>query len=586
VLNQPCGGRGTCRKCGVRLVSGGGQGTAADQKAFSPEELAAGWRLACQTSVRGPMTVDLPQSALLPSFHQILTAATTRESPAMLDPAARKQYVELPLPSLEDDASDTARLERALGPLRVDLDLLRELPNRLRECGFHGTAVISGDELIDFEPLDTRSDLLAVATDIGTTTLVGALLDLRTGGELAVTSRLNPQRRFGDDVLSRIAHASRGGEQLKELSEAVVGAVDEMIGELCAQTGVERRRIYDLTFAGNTTMQQLLCRVDPGPLGRMPFVPGIGRGMKFAAAELGLHIHPRGTAYILPIIGGFVGGDTTAGMLAADIAEAEGPTLFVDIGTNGEIVLCANGKLTAASTAAGPAFEGARISQGTSGRAGAIEKVVVDGRLRIHAIGDVRPMGICGSGLIDAAAVLLRHGLLSPRGQLKTPEELPEDALPDLKRRLIMHEGQLAFQLAEADRTAIGRPIVLTGRDIRELQLACGAIRAGIAILLRRAGLKPEDLADVWIGGGFGSFIRRDNAQRIGLLPWDVPRHRIRCLGNTSLAGARLTALSLPARQKAEDIARRTSHVDLATDREFQATFAESLTFPDEKVIS
>jgi uncharacterized 2Fe-2S/4Fe-4S cluster protein (DUF4445 family) len=289
----------------------------------------------------------------------------------------------------------------------------------------------------------------------------------------------------------------------------------------------------------------------------------------------------RARAYVLPVIGGFVGGDTVAGILATSLADARGPTLFVDIGTNGEIVLCAGGKLSAASTAAGPAFEGARISQGMRGSTGAIEKVVVDDRLRANVIGNVPPIGLCGSGLIDTAAELLRHGLLTPRGRLQTPDQLPDALLPDLLQRVILHEGQVGFLLASAAETGDGRPIVLTQRDIRELQLATGAIRAGIAILLRRAGLEPGDLEAVLIGGGFGNFIRRSNAQRIGLLPWGIARHSISYQGNTSLAGARLTALSRQARRIAEDLARRTEHVDLSTDRDFHATFAESMVFPD-----
>ena len=324
-----------------------------------------------------------------------------------------------------------------------------------------------------------------------------------------------------------------------------------MIGQLCSQAGIPRGRIYEIAFAGNTTMQQLLCGVDTSALGEVPFAPATGRALTFPAVELGLHIHPRGSAYVMPVIGGFVGGDTVAGVLATGMAEADGPTLFVDIGTNGEIVLQAGGKLRAASTAAGPAFEGARISCGMRGCTGAIEKVVVDGRLRTNVIGNVPPVGLCGSGLIDVAAELLRHGLLTPQGRLQTPDQLPSDVLPDLAQRLVLHEGKVAFLLAGAADIPVcpgsgmsARPIVLTQRDLRELQLATGAIRAGIAILLRQAGLGPKDLRQVLIGGGFGNFIRRSNAQRIGLLPCEIEHRRIRYMGNTSLAGARLAALS------------------------------------------
>jgi uncharacterized 2Fe-2S/4Fe-4S cluster protein (DUF4445 family) len=481
-----------------------------------------------------------------------------------------------------------------------------------------------------------------VAVDVGTTTLVSALLELPGGRELAVASRLNPQTRFGDDVLSRIVHTQETPGGLDDLQRTVLRAVDEMVGELCAVARVARERIYEIVFSGNTTMQHLLCGIDPQSLAQVPFVSTMGRGLLLPAAELwgggagkgdrhllperpfgcfaqkvpvpfsgfSGSIHPRGRAYVLPVIGGFVGGDTVAGMLATGITDTRGPTLFVDIGTNGEIVLWANGKLTAASTAAGPAFEGARIAQGMRGSTGAIEKVVVDGHLRINVIGNAPPVGLCGSGLIDVAAELLRHGLLTPQGRLLPREQLPADVLPDLAERVVdesvgqvanlpgnvgqvanLPEGSrqvsnlphVAFLLASASETGNGRPILLTQRDVRELQLASGAIRAGITILLRRAGLRPGDLQGVLIGGGFGNFIRRSNAQRIGLLPAEVERRRIRYQGNTSLAGARLVALSRQARQTAEDLARRTEHVDLSSDRDFHATFAESMLFPSEE---
>ncbi|MBU4271722.1 MAG: DUF4445 domain-containing protein [Planctomycetes bacterium] len=601
LIDVPCGGEGTCGKCRLIVASGDAEPTTIERKWFSDEELQAGWRLACQSAVDGPAEVDIPSVSLATVEQKILVRYREKKvselfsgkrvltpfSDPFSDSPVRKQYVELPSPTRGDDLPDALRLERALGvgPLAMDVSLLRELSARLREAGFRGTAVLAGDRLLDFEIGNTEADAFAVAVDLGTTTLAGELMDLGTGSEWATTARLNPQTRFGDDVLSRILHAREKPDGLARLQEAVVSAVDEMIGELCLQAGVPRQRVYELAVAGNTTMQQLLCGVDPGPLGEVPFVPTGGRGVSCPAAELGVHIHPRGGGYVMPAIGGFVGGDTVAGLLATGLADVEGPALFVDIGTNGEIVLLADGRLLAASTAAGPAFEGARISRGMRGGPGAIEKVVVEGRLRINVIGDVPPAGICGSGLIDAAAELLRHRLLGCEGRLRTPDQcvpLAEPVPPDLARRVVLHDGQVSFLLADEAETADRRPIVLTQRDIRELQLASGAIRAGIAVLLRRAGLEPKDLELVLIGGGFGNFIRRGNAQRIGLLPTEIERRRIRYMGNTSLAGARLAALSRQARRAAEEFARRAEHVDLSTDPDFSRAFAEAMIFPEE----
>ena len=656
VLEAPCGGEGLCGKCRVIVASGTGEPTAAERDWLSAEELQAGWRLACQSAVCGPMEVEIPPVFQAAAEHKILVHAEGESGTGSLygnSPEAgtdaqrwsshkanlsrflpvRKQYVELPPPTRGDDLPDLLRLERALdvtggadisvGPsadalrgrqeclphlgdkcgLEVPVSLLREIPARLRQAEFCGTAVLASRRLLDFEPGNTEAEALAVALDVGTTTLVGTLLDLGTGSQWAVNARLNPQTRFGDNVLSRILHARQEPAGLRQLHEAITAALDEMIGELCRQAGVPRDRVYEVTVAGNTTMQQLLAGVDPSPLGEVPFVPAGGRGLACLAADLGIHIHPRGGGYLMPVIGGFVGGDTVAGILATGLADAEKPTLLVDIGTNGEIVLAAGGKLSAASTAAGPAFEGARISCGMRGSTGAIEKVVVDapvgqvanlsplggqvgnlshaGRLRINVIGNVAPAGLCGSGLIDVAAELLRHGLLTPQGRLQTPDRLPASVLPDLARRVVLHAGQVSFLLASEAETADGRPIVLTQQDLRELQLAAGAIRAGIVILLRRAGLEPKDLDRVLIGGGFGNFIRRNNAQRIGLLPSQIEHRRIRFMGNTSLAGAQLVALSRRAREMAEGLARRTEHVDLSTDADFSRAFAEAMIFPE-----
>jgi uncharacterized 2Fe-2S/4Fe-4S cluster protein (DUF4445 family) len=581
ILDQPCGGEGRCGKCRLLIQTPFCEPSEADQRAFSREEIRQGYRLACQLAVSEPMTVFVPPAALLAEKHQILIRAEKISQAAAPEPPVLKRYLELPPPQRGADEADLLRLEKFLGPLEIDLTFLQEISRRLRELQFRGTAVIAEGKLIDFQPGNTEAENFVLAFDIGTTTLAAMLLDIGTGAERAVASRLNPQTRFGDDVLSRILFAGENADGLQTLQAAVIQAVNEMIGELCGRAGIDPEGIYALAFSGNTVMQQLLCRMDPSSLGKMPFVPTVAGGLSLSAAELGLHVHPCARAYVFPVVGGFVGGDAVAGILATELTHAAGPTLLVDVGTNGEIVLWAQGKLTAASTAAGPAFEGARISCGMRGSAGAIEKVVIDGRLRFNVIGNVAPLGLCGSGLIDAAAELLRHKVLSAQGKLLTPDQLSGDVLPDLRGRIILHQGKVAFLLVSPEESATGKPLVLTERDFRELQLATGAIRAGTNILLRRAGLKAQDLQEVFIAGGFGNFIRRSNAQRIGLLPGRLEHNQILFRGNTSLAGARLAALSLQGRRLAEQLARRTEHVDLSTDPEFQNAFAEAMIFPD-----
>lgn len=577
-LEMPCGGEGTCGKCRV-IVRPAPPAGAAELRLLSPAELAQGVRLACQNAVQEGLQVEVPQGSLAGYECRILAGSHT-DSLELSDPPVRKVWVELPEPHRGDDVSDLARLQRALGPLEADLDVLRQLPEVLRQCRFRGTAVLEGPRLLDFEAGDTRSDGFALAVDVGTTTLVAALMDLATGLQRAVSSRLNPQTACGDDVLSRILYAQRPGG-LEELRQRVVSAVDEMIGELCTDAATQRRAIYAAAISGNTTMQQLFCGVDPRYLGQVPFVPATSDALQVPAAVLGLHIHPQGRVFVLPVIGGFVGGDTVAGILSTRLSDSPRPALLVDIGTNGEIVLWTGQRLLAASTAAGPAFEGARISQGMRASAGAIEKVVLrNGDLHLNVIGNAPPIGLCGSALIDAAAELLRAGILTAEGRLLAGDQLPADCPEPLRRRLVADNGKPAVVLAWESDSGHGRAVTLTQRDFRELQLASGAIRAGIAILLRRAGLDPAELEAVLLAGGFGNFIRRSNAQRIGLLPAEVPRQRIRFVGNTSLAGARWAALSVSARQEAQRLARQTEHVDLSSDPEFHATFARSMIFP------
>ncbi|MBL7134460.1 MAG: DUF4445 domain-containing protein, partial [Phycisphaerae bacterium] len=284
--------------------------------------------------------------------------------------------------------------------------------------------------------------------------------------------------------------------------------------------------------------------------------------------------------YVFPVIGGFVGGDTVAGLVATALADMDSPVMMVDIGTNGEIVLAHEGKLWAASTAAGPAFEGARISCGMRAAAGAIEKVLFDDDVRLSVIGGTEPAGICGSALIDVAAELLTAGIVTPQGRLLSGRELPESLPQPLRDRVFTDDGgQVSFVLA--GRAGAKGAVAVNQRDLRELQLATGAIRAGVTILTRQAGLTSADLKRVLVAGGFGSFIRRSNAQRIGLLPADVDRRRIQYVGNASLNGARCALVSTKARKQAEQLARQAVHVQLSQDPNFQSLFAESMLFPE-----
>ncbi len=579
IVQTPCGGNGTCGKCLVNVRSGKCPPTDAELRALGGERVAEGCRLACQARLNGPATIEIPDGSLFGAQQQILTADSG--GPVTVVPRVHKHYIALGPPKMGEPLSDLERLRRRLPEGVTRLAALRALPGALRRSGFSVTAVELDGELIAVEPGDTSSLCYGVAFDIGSTTLVGTLVNLITGVDLALASRVNPQTSFGDDVVSRIqlCRAEAGG--LARLHGAVLEAVNKMLDELARKAGVSRQNIYELVFAGNTTMQQILCGVDPSALGEIPFVPAFRNALEMRASDLGLHACPEACVHVFAQIGGFVGGDTVAGIVATRLDEAQEPALLVDIGTNGEIVLAAKGRMLATSVAAGPAFEGARIVNGMRAAPGAIEKVIVNGDLKLNVIGNVKPSGLCGTGLIDAAAELLRLGVLDTTGRILGPEEAPASVPDPIKRRLMEgHGGEFSVLLAGPSESATGQPLLLYQRDIRELQLACGAIRAGVNILLGMLNLKPGDLGSVLLAGAFGNFIRRSNARRIGMLP-AIPCSRIRFVGNAASFGAKRALLSRVEKDYADRVFLSVEHVDLSLSPDFQMEFAAAMMLPE-----
>ncbi|MBM3290728.1 MAG: DUF4445 domain-containing protein, partial [Candidatus Hydrogenedentes bacterium] len=496
------------------------------------------------------------------------------------DAPVRAREFRLDAPSLTDDAGDRERIERALGPLELDLEQLRALPSTLREHEFRGTAICAGRRLLAIRPLRGRTLCLGAAFDIGTTTLAASLIDLADGRELARTARLNPQTRFGDDVLARISYAA-APDNRERLRREIVDAVNAMLHDLADHADVRIDDIYDVSFAGNTTMQHLLLGIDPTSIGVVPFVPAIEGPLALRAAAMGVRAHENADCYVFPAIAGYVGGDTVAGLLATRFTEVEAPALFIDIGTNGELAVSANGRLVATSCAAGPAFEGTRIACGVRAAAGAIEAVHIEDDAAYKTIGGEKPIGLCGSGLIDIVAELLRLGIVSQSGVLLGPDEAP-DALPSaVLRRIRQFDDELGFVIAEAQDTSTGHAVALYQSDVRQVQLATAAIRSAVSILLERVGVRAEELRRMLVAGAFGNYIRCANAQRMGLLPAGVDPDRIEFVGNTSLAGARLAATSIGARRDARELASSTEHVDLSLDPAFQDTYVDALFFPE-----
>jgi len=582
-INIPCGGQGTCGKCRIQITSEMKTNPCQiETDIFTPEELKIGWRLACQTSVQNDMTVYIPDESLIVTSQKILTKGGLGIEQIKTQPAIRKIYFDLAEPTREDSLPDVERVSKQIGEYKLGLEQLRKLPKCLRNNSFRGTAVLADHILIDLEPGDTTNQCYGVAFDIGTSTIVSSLMDLCNGSEMAVTSGINPQVSYGDDVLSRIEHASFCAECLDQLHTQIITSINKMIESMCQQKGIDREKIYEVVVAGNTTMEHLLCGIDPSSLGKVPFVPVHSKGMIFSARELGISVNNQGLVYVFPIIGGFVGGDITAGILITELTCEKSPYLLIDVGTNGEIVIVKDEKFWAASTAAGPAFEGARISCGMRATHGAIEKVVFDNDVRCSTIGNATPVGLCGSGLIDLAAELLKNGLLTTHGNLLSDDEVPAQIPDAIKRRIRKNEdGQVEFLVYEQTQGRKDLKVAVTQKDIRELQLAVGAIRAGVQIMLRKTNTKVEDVENIFVAGGFGSFIRRTNAQRIGLIPKDVPHHRISFIGNSSLDGAQLALLSTSARKRAEEITKEVNHIQLSLDMDFQTEFANAMIFPE-----
>ena len=578
LLRNPCGGRGTCGKCRIQLTRGEcfpGDGC---RNVFTAEEIEAGWRLACQTRVIGDCVFHVPPASLFESESKILINDAGEHVTG--SPALGKRYIELDEPSLEDPEADFERVVRRIGDVQADLAQLARLSRRLRENGWKGTVVTCDGHFIDFEPGNDESAGYAVAFDLGTTTLVGTLVNTVTGAEEAVSAEMNPQISVGDDVISRITLAREDPEQVSYMQRQVVAAFNDLITGLCADAGIKREMIHEASVAGNTTMQHLFCGISPAALGEIPFVPSYRGSRAVPARDVGLAIHPAARLYVFPHIGGFVGGDTVSGILANSLQRCTETTLFIDIGTNGEIVLAHEGVLRATSCAAGPAFEGARIEAGMRAADGAIEKILFDGEdLVCDVIGSGKAKGICGTALIDIVAELLELGVIDETGRILSAAEVPDSVPEAIRARLHEIDGETHVLLVSGADASSGHPLYLIPRDIRELQLASGAIRAGVMIMLRQAGIGVEDVRHVLLAGGFGNYIRRENACRIGLLP-AMPVSSIRFVGNAASMGAKTVLFSREHRAEAERIAMSTEHIDLSLDPEFQMEFGMAMMFP------
>lgn len=581
-VDSTCGGHGTCKKCRMRVVEGDVPVSRLDPRAFSPDELRAGWRLACRARAGQDLRVEVPPLVTRP---KAATVGVGRQ--VILRPAVQKRCVTLPEPTLSDQRTDVERLRDALPDLelRVDLPAIRGLARALRsgdDPGDHPvTAVVVDDVLVDVEPGDTTGRLFGIAFDLGTTTVVATLLDLATGTPVAVASLLNPQQPYGADVITRISATMMDPDALGRLTALAHDGLDQLVGEVCADGGVDRREVYEIALAGNATMVHLALGLSPEPLGVAPFVMASRSFDDLVAADLGVVVHPRARAYVFPALGAYVGGDIVAGALASGMDRDRRIRLFVDIGTNCEILLAAGDRLLATAAPAGPAFEGAAIRCGMRAAPGAVEGVKIsDEDVLLQVIGDVAPVGLAGSGLVDAVAAMVAAGLVDASGRLIAPDA--PSVPPGLAARLRQVGQERVFVLAFLDDEPTDDPtrwLYLSQRDIRELQFAKAAIATGWMLLLEEQGLTAADVAQVLLAGSFGSYLSPTSAVRIGLVP-DVALLRIVSAGNVAGEGAKMALLSLRERAAAQALLEEVHYVELSDRADFNDRFVERLTFP------
>jgi uncharacterized 2Fe-2S/4Fe-4S cluster protein (DUF4445 family) len=558
-IDSTCGGHGTCKKCKVRVASGDQPVSTVDPRAFSPEELKAGWRLACRAQAEADLVVEVPPLQTRP---KAALAGVGRH--VILRPAVQKRFLELTEPTLEDQLSDLERVLAAMDDveLQVPLDVARTLGGTLRDSNWEVTAVFVDDVLIDVEPGDTTARRHAIAFDLGTTTVVANLLDLETGVPVAVRSILNAQQPFGADVITRISATMMDPEALGALRDRAHETLMTLATEVCEEGGVELSEVYEIVVAGNVTMLQLALGIDPEPLSMAPFTIMARKLPPAQATDFGVRVHERAPAVTFPALGAYVGPDIVAGILATGLTLDKRVRLFIDVGTNSEIVLGSSARALATAAPAGPAFEAAQIRCGMRAAEGAIEGVkIVDGQVQLTVIGDVEAVGLCGSGLVDAVSELVRAEILDRSGRF----------VPGSSQRLGKIGEENVFYLHD--------DVYLSQRDVRELQFAKASIATGWQILCNDMGVDPTEISQVLLGGSFGSYLSAASAVRIGLVP-KLPLARIVAAGNVAGEGAKIAALSLTERAAANAVLDEVDYVELSGRTDFNDLFIDQLSFP------
>jgi uncharacterized 2Fe-2S/4Fe-4S cluster protein (DUF4445 family) len=578
LVEQPCGSQGICGDCRVRVVDGEAPPSQADLEQVSPADLRAGWRLACQLVLRSAATIEVPvvtRSLAGKSFGDALPTEALQRPVVDLVCLSIRSWGSSAPSALDRLAVATGRPARCL---RASSLALAELSLAIKGAS-PIFAAFEGEELLTVRP-GARRPLLGLAIDIGTTSLAAALVGLDEGRVVASGSHLNPQVAFGADIIARIQHALEHDDGLAHLSSAVRRGLRSLVQELLLAAGVPARDVVTAAVAGNSTMLHAWAGVDVGALGVAPYL-GVWTGdLSCRAQDVDLPIHRNASVWVFPQVASHVGGDAVAAAIACELDRRPGRCLLVDLGTNSEVIVSADGRVVATSAAAGPAFEGVSIRQGMRAAAGAVDVVTFgdDGRVAANALGGAPPTGICGCGLIDVVAEMLRAGLIAGSGYLRKASELEREVPSRLRERLVERDGQRAFTVvAPGEMGSAG--VLLTARDIREVQLAKGSIMTAATLACRHLGFDLVALDEVLVAGAFGNYVRKASARRIGLVPAIDPE-RIHLVGNAAGVGARLALVDRQARDRARRLAERAENIELATRSDYQATFMESLSFP------
>ncbi|HAG10300.1 MAG TPA: ferredoxin [Desulfotomaculum sp.] len=568
-----CGGEGKCGKCKVRIISGDCSLPGEDELTrLTAEEIENNIRLACRCSVKGKVVLRREQNEQRPRVLEDSISTFFQ-----LEPFLRKQKVTI----LRDCGQDSLleQISGQTGAVISEKTLLQAITSLGEYRQDSLTAIIKEGSILGFEPAsDAAGDCCGLAVDIGTTTIVAGLLDLKNGKELAVASAVNPQKKYGLDVLSRIECVQNDPSALKLLNTLIMSCLNELIGELCHKAGLNPLQIYEITVAANTVMLHLFLGVNPRSLGRFPYRTVFRKGVTVGAKELGLEVSTFAQVYCMPSVSSFIGADIIAGIISTGLDRSIKKELFLDIGTNGEIVLNKDGKLLACSAAAGPALEGMNISCGMIAAEGAVEEVCLRDSVDFRTIGNFPPRGLCGSGLLTLMAELLDAGVILPSGRMVAREEYERAHPGSFLAALIDHsKKEKRFWLVPPG-IGVGSGLYISQADIRQVQLAKGAIVTGVKTLLSRSGLREEDIEKVFLAGAFGNYIHPRYLVRLGFFP-DLWLDRICLAGNSSKAGAVMALLSCNIRRRTEELNCKVDYFELSRDSNFEKLFVENMSF-------